>query len=126
MYPNINVADSSNNIKQWITEEAPSEIDCPPDFILQSLELCMKENIFYFGDLLFRQIEGTAIGTKCAVVLVNLYVGLLERKHILIKYKNQLHFFKRFIDDIIGVWRYNNHITIQEFLTEMNTLTSLT
>ena len=33
----------------------------------------MIENIFYFGDMLFLQINGTAIETPCTIIYTNLY-----------------------------------------------------
>lgn len=44
------------------------------------------------------------MGTSSAVNYACLYVGLLEVRRLLPRYKNQLLFFKRFIDDGIGVW----------------------
>ena len=79
MYTNINVTQSVEFIKQWLTEEAPTIITGPINVILKSLELLMTHNIFYLGDLLIQQLNGTSIGTKCAVVLANLYAGLPER-----------------------------------------------
>lgn len=55
----------------------------PKDFLLKALELCMKENIFYFGDLLFQQIDDTVIGAPCVVVFANLYTGRAERVEII-------------------------------------------
>ena len=128
MYPNIDIKQSIEFIEQWLTVEASNTVDKKSvKFLLQALELCMTENIFYFGDLLIQQLSGTAIGTKCAVVLANLYAGLPEKRTILIKYAQHLPFLKRFIDDIIGVWRTHptSPYTFKDFQTEMNKTTSL-
>jgi hypothetical protein len=44
------------------------------------------------------------MGTSSAVNYACIYVGLLEVRRLLPRYKNNLLFFKRFIDDGIGVW----------------------
>ena len=44
------------------------------------------------------------MGTSAAVNYAYLYVGLLEVKRLLPNYKNNLLFYKRFIDDGIDVW----------------------
>jgi hypothetical protein len=64
----------------------------------------MKNNIFQFGDTYWQQKRGCTMGTSLAVNYACLYVGLLEVKCLLPRYTNQLLFFKRFIDDGIGVW----------------------
>jgi hypothetical protein len=76
----------------------------PVNFILESLAEIMKNNIFQFGDTFWRQKRGCAMGTSSAVNYACLYVGLLEVRRLLPRFKNQLLFFKRFIDDGIGVW----------------------
>ena len=45
----------------------------------------MTENIFYFGDMLFLQINGTAIETPCTIVYTNLYTDITIK--IIIKTK---------------------------------------
>ena len=44
------------------------------------------------------------MGTSSAVNYACLYVGLLEVRRLLPRYKTQLLCFKRFINDGIGVW----------------------
>jgi hypothetical protein len=76
----------------------------PVEFILASLEEIMTNNIFQFGDTFWRQRRGCAMGTSSAVNYACLYVGLLKVRRLLPRYKQQLLFFRRFIDDGIGVW----------------------
>ena len=49
-------------------------------FILSSLELILKNNYFRFGDEIFLQISGTAMGTKMAPTYAILVMGFLEEK----------------------------------------------
>jgi len=64
----------------------------------------MKDNVLQFGDTHWRQIRGTAMGTVPAVDYAVLHVGLLERKQLMTKCKDNTLFYGRFIDDGIGVW----------------------
>ena len=59
----------------------------------------MNSNVFKFGDMLFRQKNGTATGTPCACDYAILYVGYFELKTIIPKYGKYFLLFKRFIDD---------------------------
>ena len=50
----------------------------PSDMLNAELELVMSKNIPQFGNTLWRQLRGTAMGRSTAVNYPNLYVGLLE------------------------------------------------
>jgi hypothetical protein len=105
MYSNIDTDHGITILTRWLKDyrhELPTSM--PTDFILASLTEIMKNNIFQFGDTCWRQKRGCAMGTSSAVNYACLYVGLLEVKRLLPRYRKQLLFFKRFIDDGIGVW----------------------
>jgi hypothetical protein len=105
MYSNIDTEHGISILTRWLTEyraELPPSM--PVDFILESLTEIMKNNIFQFGDTFWRQKRGCAMGTSSAVNYACLYVGLLEVRRLLPRWKTQLLFYKRFIDDGIGVW----------------------
>ena len=82
----------------------------------------MSNNIFQFGDTHWRQKQGCAMGTSTAVNYAYLYVGILEIQTLLKKYGAQLLFFKRFIDDVIGVWLPdpNKPDTWERFFDDLN------
>ena len=71
------------------------------DLIMAALRFVHEHNYFQFGDEMFKQNDGTAMGTSCAVVLACLFLGILEEKLLtpatLSILKIQL--FRRFIDD---------------------------
>ena len=103
MYPNIDTKDGLKTIKEWLLDPTIVYLNLSTEFLLEALYLCMTEKLFYFGDLLFLQINDTAIDTLCAVVYANLYTGRKEKTLIIKKYAHQLSFFKRFINDIIEI-----------------------
>ena len=75
---------------------------------------------------MFQQINGTAIGAPCAVVLANLYAGRTERTIILKEFQHNNSFIGRFIDDIIGVWDFSKkEKTFKEYFKRMNQTTTL-
>ena len=67
----------------------------------------MTRNIFQFGNSYWKQRNGTAMGTSCAVNYAFLYVGLLEIQELLTDFKDWMPFYARFIDDGIGIWLTN-------------------
>ena len=76
--------------------------------ILDGLNLIMRNNLMQFGDSYFLQLIGTAMGTSVAVIFANLYYGWHEKTCILPHYNTKdncpLVFYRRFIDDIFGIW----------------------
>ena len=51
----------------------------------------------------FKQMNGTAMGTSPAPTYATIYYGLQESK-FLPQYQNHVIFYKRFIDDVFGIW----------------------
>ena len=83
--------------------------------------------MFEFGDTLWRQTRGTAMGAVPAVDCAVLCVGLLERIRILGQHKDNILFYSRFVDDGIGVWQEvqnekNNWTHFNETLNDWGTL----
>ena len=105
MYSNIDTDHGLQTISDWYnTYCLHLDWDPPVPFILEALQLIMKNNIFQFGDTTWRQLRGTAMGTSTAVNYANLYVGFLEISGLYNKFTNNLLFYKRFIDDGFGIW----------------------
>ncbi len=61
-------------------------------------------NVFQFDDTYWLQTCGTSLGTSCGCSYATLYWAYIERKYIIPKWKNQLYFLRRFIDDKFGIW----------------------
>ena len=105
MYSNIDTQHGVDQIRSYLThyrDDLPKSM--PVKFIVVGLNEIMSNNIFQFGDTHWRQKQGCAMGTSTAVNYAYLCVGILEIQTLLKKYCAQLLFFKRFIDDVIGVW----------------------
>jgi hypothetical protein len=65
------------------------------------------------------------MGTSTAVNYANLYVGLLEVTKLLRKFKDQLLFYRRFIDDGVGIWLCDDPLIWDSFLKCLNSWGSL-
>ncbi len=126
MYSNIDTAHGLDVIAKWLRlYKADLPTNFPSEMLNASLSLVMSDNIFQFGDTFWRQLRGTAMGTSTAVNYANLYVGLLEVTRLLRKFKEQLLFYRRFIDDGIGVWLCDDPLVWESFLNCLNTWGSL-
>ena len=105
MYSNIDTDHGIQVVKDFFEkfkEDIPS--DCPVPFITEALDIVMRNNVFQFGDTYWLQLIGCAMGTSAAVNYAYTYVGLLEVNVLLVNYRKYLLFYRRFIDDGIGIW----------------------
>jgi hypothetical protein len=120
MYTNIDPDHGLSAFNQWF-DEYPDEIPSkfPKALFLQVLETVMTTNVFEFGDTNWLQLKGTAMGTSCACLYATLYYALHERRQLLAKYSTSLIYYRRFIDDILGIWSGSETDWVQ-FQIDMN------
>merc|ERR1711920_351963 len=94
------------------------DYDIPVEPLMSALEILMRNNIFTFGDTTWIQKQGTAMGAPPAPPWATLYFALCENE-FLDEYNVRLLYYKRFIDDILGIWlptnNLNSSITYQDF-----------
>lgn len=78
----------------------------PNKTILHTLFLFVLENNYFeFDKQIYKQLFGTAMGTKMAPPYANLFLGYLEEKQIYhSKHFNNITKYLRFLDDIFIIW----------------------
>lgn len=85
--------------------------------LMEGLHIVMNFNYFQFGDLLLKQITGTAMGTSCAPTYATIYLAAVEDQFLIPKFEQHIRLFKRFIDDGFLLWKFHsNHYSFQHFL----------
>ena len=75
----------------------------PASAVQTALRLIMTHNVFTFGDMAFLQLNGTAMGTPPAPPYATLY-GAFEEDPVLQQFQSCLLFYRRFIDDVFGIY----------------------
>ena len=83
------------------------------EFILKAISIVIKENTFKFDGKNYKQVQGTAMGTKMAPTYATLAMGFLEKQlyqRIEEKYgeaskREFIKNFKRFLDDCFIFWQ---------------------
>ena len=75
------------------------------NLLLYGLRIVLEYNFFTFGDSNWKQLRGLAMGTPVAPILAMLYLGYHEETKILSLCKQSLRLYKRYLDDILLVWR---------------------
>ncbi|KAJ8031701.1 hypothetical protein HOLleu_24977 [Holothuria leucospilota] len=81
LYSNIPHSLGIEAITYW-TEKYPGVLPhrIPKDFIIDSICLILNNNYFQFGNLNFKQINGTAMGTNMAPTYATLTLAFFENK----------------------------------------------
>jgi hypothetical protein len=110
MYTNIPTAKALSFISNHIRETAQEFQDIPAEALVEALGIVMRSNVFTFGDVTYKQVHSTAMGTPPAPMRANLYMSINEYT-FLQPFDTKLTFYKRFIDDVLGLWTITNTAT---------------
>jgi hypothetical protein len=121
MNTNINMMTGLEAFQQLFTIYADSiPEDFPKDFFLATLAIVMKNNLFSFGDTFWHQLQGTAMGTPAAPLYSIATCGYHEKTRILNTYHSNLIYYRRYIDDIFGIWVDSPNTSWESFKTILN------
>ena len=129
MYTNIDTQQAILSMHNFIydnTDNIPS--DFPTALFLQLLEIVMTNNIFSFDNTYWLQLTGTAMGTPAACSYATITYGQHENARIFPRFGQRLLYYKRYIDDIFGIWipsETDDHTIWEQFKTELNNWASL-
>jgi hypothetical protein len=105
MYTNIDSISGISAIRELIdTNSNLIPMDFPNELFLQILQIVMDNNIFSFADSYWLQLSGTAMGTPAACSYATLSFGQYENTVLLPTFKDNLIFYRRYIDDVFGIW----------------------
>ena len=130
LYSNISHTLGLEAIEFWLEKYPEDHNDrFPPEFIMEAIKLILNNNTFMFGSKNFKQVLGTAMGTKFAPTYATLVLGYLETKlydtletnygvHYSVYIKNN---FKRFLDDCFICWDKTKG-NIEDFHKILNSL----
>jgi hypothetical protein len=129
MYTNIDSNIGINATKNFLYENINNiPTDFPIDLFLETLTLVMENNIFSFSNTYWLQLTGTAMGTPVACSYATIAYGQHENTKILTTFKPFLLYYRRYIDDIFGIWlppATGNTKAWEHFKIELNNWGSL-
>jgi hypothetical protein len=129
LYPSIDLSDGLSALKCFLynykkTDSSVKISSFDIEFILDCAEFILKNNYLEFGDSIWKQIKGTAMGTPFAVTYACIYLHEIENKIFITMVKSSSYFndlpmqYFRYIDDIFGIFKsYNAAI---KFVKEFN------
>ena len=125
LYTNISKQDAIPSVQHYL--ESRQDQSIPTSYILQLLELVFDCNYFKFGNRVFKQEIGVAMGTISAPNTATLTMGkLIDPKLHQLALDIQGNFdpisaLKRFLDDYFMLWTGGIQ-SLEEFLNEINNI----
>ena len=88
--------------------------------VLTLLKMVLELNNFDFNGEHFLQVGGTAMGTRVAPTLANLFMADFEERFVY-TYHTQPKLWGRFIDDIFMIWD-SGEAEIMDFIKHLNSV----
>ena len=106
LYPSIDIEDGINMLRKALIRQAKPEDEI--SLIVALAEWVLRNNYLEFGDDVFLQLKGTAMGTPFAVAFACIYLSMLELEiHEELCRYNTFPLpivYKRYIDDVFAVF----------------------
>lgn len=105
LYTNIPTDDGITTVRQILLETMDFTV-AEQNYIIQLMDLVLKNYTFLFESRFLLQIMGTAIGCNVATTFTIIYMNEFERRFVYTHpYFNNVAMWVRFIDDIFVVWQ---------------------
>jgi len=110
MYTNIDTGIALKIILEYLTKNEAKFGSYNTEALIAALHIVFRNNLFKFGDKHAKQIRETAMGKRPAPPWATTFYGIHESRDngangFLVKFVENLPFYKRYLDDIIGIWR---------------------
>lgn len=116
LYTNIDTQEGLRLVRAFLVEQRVEHGHV--ELIMTLLTFVMHNSYLSFHGRVYKQIDGTAMGTPCAPTYANIFVYMLE-KSVLHDMRAALHLYRRFLDDIFA---YLEASAVPEFISRMNSL----
>lgn len=116
LYTNIDTEMGLRLVRRFLLEQQVSATHT--ELIMELLTFVMRHSYLQFRELIFHQIDGTAMGTAVAPTYANIVVYMME-KDVLRDMRLSIHLYRRFLDDVFA---YLDRASAAEFMYRMNHL----
>jgi hypothetical protein len=104
MYTNIRTKPAIAHISTYLRDEASRTFThYDPEALIEAIHIVFENNIIAFGDTYWQQTSGTGMGISPAPPWATIFYGLYERS-LLAQWGDRIGFYRRFIDDVFGIW----------------------
>ena len=118
LYTNIPNAEGVSACRRMLDRTTNRNTELSTSAIAHLLEHVLYMNNFDFNNKHYLQVGGTAMGTKVAPSLANLFMAQFEDDHVY-NYHTQPLIWLRYIDDIFMIWD-KDKASLDSFLSHLN------
>ena len=87
-------------LMQAFLDEQPNLTPGYTEFVIELLKIVMNNNYLQYNGTIYRQCNGTAMGTSVAPTYANIIVYMLERR-LIERFSSYIYLYKRYLDDIL-------------------------
>ena len=109
MYTNIRTGLALDRIGRFALDNK-KHLTVPPAAFMDALRLLMTNNVFQFGDTYWLQKLETVMGAPPEPPWATIFFGI-HKKTVLVQFGDRLQLYRRFIEDILGIWLVNTNPT---------------
>ena len=103
MYPNLDTKTGLFLINQFL-EEVEYRDEKHRDFLIRAMEFTLTEGYLKWGNKIYRQKNGAAMGSPFSPPYADIFMYMLERVYIDIQFnEKKLLLYKRYLDDVFAV-----------------------
>lgn len=93
------------------------------EFVLILIQFILQHNSFLFDQKIYHQVKGVAMGSPCAPMFANLYLGGWERDVVfsesMAHHTLSIVLWLPYLDDVLIFWKGNEE-TFASFVQELN------
>lgn len=118
LYTNIPNTEGITAVSDILTRDRTGALYPTNQSLIRLLKLVLEKNNFEFNGSHYIQVGGTAMGTRVAPSLANLFMADFENRYIY-TYHLQPTLYKRYIDDCIMIWQHGR-TELDRFLDHLN------
>jgi hypothetical protein len=123
MYTNNKTEPALAEVEAYLRKHK-KDFSYPCEALIEALKIVFRNNYFKFGDTYNKQISGTAMGTPPAPPWATCTYGNYERT-LIPRWKSRVPFYRRFIDDVLGMWlcHHNadeNDVLFEQYKSDLN------
>ena len=104
MYTNIPTEPAIKHISTYLHSiHGKPFLHYQPSTLIDAIKIVFRNNIIQFGDTYWRQIAGTGMGISPAPPWATIFYALHENTFLPL-WSQHVTFYKRFINDVFGIW----------------------
>ena len=118
LYTNIPNDEALISVREHLERYRPTATTPKNESLCEMLKMVLTMNNFQFNGKNYLQVGGTAMGTRAAPSLANIFMADFEDKHVY-TYHIQPHTWLRYIDDCFMIWTEGEE-SLRDFIQHLN------